>query len=165
MVQYHVDQTVIKPYYEERENALATVKAKESLLKEFLATHLSESMLRAGDFGAPATALKLISVDSVNVSYVDTPIPESDAAPDRGVKIAIALSAKCTAILQKERYSFSWLFGSQDKTEADSTPPEIFQGTATWTGGILAKAKVVNRQFHDIILESLVSDEELRTHK
>jgi len=167
LIHYHIDQTVIKPYHEERKNALAAVKEMDIDLKGFLAAHLTESMLRAGELGAPATALKLISVDSIEVSFVDTPVPDSDANPDRAVKILISISAQCTALLRKESFGFfSSLFGSPEQASSGPTlPSEVFQGNARWSGGIRATAKVVNRQFHEIVLEAIVSDEELRTQK
>ena len=167
LIHFHIDQTVIQPYHEERKNALAAVKEMENDLKGFLATHLTESMLRAGELGAPASAIQLISVDSIEVSFVDTPVPDSDANPDRAVKILISISAQCTALLRKESFGFfSSLFGSPEQASSGPTfPSEVFQGNARWSGGIRATAKVVNRQFHEIVLEAIVSDEELRTQK
>ncbi len=167
LIQFHIDQKVIQPYHEERKNALAAVKELKPELKDFLATHLTEPMLRAGEFGAPATALKLISVDSIDVSFVDTPVPDLDANPDRTVKILISISAQCTAIVRKEDFGFlSSLFGgSEQASTGPASPPEVFQGKASWSGGIRATAKVVNRQFQEIVPEAVVSDEELRTQK
>jgi hypothetical protein len=167
LIRYHIDQKIIQPWGEERNNALAAVKNLDPVLKEFLATHLPESMLRAGELGAPATVLKLISVDSVDVSYVDTPVPELDTNPDRTVQISISISAQCTAIVRKESFSFfSSLFGGSEQASIEQTAPaEVMQGKASWSGGIRATAKSVNRQFQDIVPELVVSDEELRAQK
>jgi hypothetical protein len=164
---YHFDQMVVQPWAEERKNALAAVMDFYPVLKDFLATHLTETMLKAGEFGAPATALKLISVDSIDVSFVDTPIPDLDANPDRTVRISISISAQCTAIVRKESFGFfSSLFGSSESGNIEPiSPPETVQGKARWSGGIRATAQVVNRQFHEIVPESLVSEEELRTQR
>jgi hypothetical protein len=167
LIHYHIDQKVIQPYHEELKNALAAVKKLDPELKDFLATHLTEPMLRAGELGAPATVLKLISVDSIDVSFVDTPVPDLDANPDRTVKILISISAQCTAVARKESFGFfSSLFGGSEQASIGSTsPPEVFQGKASWSGGIRATAKVVNRQFQEIVPEAVVSNEELRTQK
>jgi hypothetical protein len=166
LVKYHVDQTVIQPWAEERENALAAVKAMEPTLKEFLASHLSESMLRAGEFGAPASPVSLISVDSVEVSYVDTPVPESDAEANRDVRLSMTASAMCTALLRKDRFFYTTLLGFTGESAPESTsPPELVVGNASWNGGIRATASIRDRKFFDIVLESLVSAEELRNSK
>ena len=167
LINYHIDQKVIQPYHEERKNALAAAKELDPELKDFLATHLTEPMLRAGEFGAPATVLKLISVDSINVSFVDTPVPDLDANLDRTVKILISISTQCTAVVRKESFGFfSSLFGGPEQASIGPTsPPEVFQGKASWSGGIRATAKVVDHQFHEIVPEAVVSDEELRTQQ
>jgi hypothetical protein len=162
LFEYHFDQTVVQPWAEERKNALTAVEALAPVWKEFLATHLTESMLRAGGFGQPTTVVKLISVDSVNVTYVDTPIPDLNADPDRPVKILIKLSGECTAIVRKEHFSFfSEIIGDGQPT----SQPEIVQEKASWSGGIRATANVVSRQFQDIFPESIVLEEEIRSQK
>jgi hypothetical protein len=164
---FNFDQKVIQPWAEERKNALTAAQSLVSLWKEFLSTHLTESMLRAGGFGVTATVVKLISVDSVDVSYVDTPIPDLDKDPDRTVRISVSASAQCTAIIKKERLNFfAAILGDYSKEDAEPpSPPEIGQEKATWSGGIRATAKIVNHEFVDIVPESLVSDEELRAQK
>jgi hypothetical protein len=164
---YHFDQKVVQPWAEERKNALVAVMDLDSVLKDFLAAHLTEPMLRAGEFGAPATVLKLISVDSVEVSFVDTPIPDLDANPDRSVKISISISAQCTALVRKESFGFfSSLFGGSEQGIVEpASPLEVVQGKASWSGGIRATAEVVSHQFREIVPESVVSDEELRAQK
>jgi hypothetical protein len=169
LVRFHVDQTVIQPWHEEQKNALAAVRANEQPLKMFLATHLAETMLRAGEFGTPATAVKVLSVDSLDVTSVDTPIQGSNERPDRKVTISITASARCTAILRKTNFGFyGALLSAGFPNAVESTSPaseEVTQGPATWTGGIRATAEVANRQFQNIVPESLMSDEELRSNK
>jgi hypothetical protein len=168
LIEYHIDQTVIQPYHEELKNALTAVKALDTLWKKFLETHLTESMLRAGGFLQTATVLKLVSVDSVNVTLVDIPaLIDPDADPDRPVRISITISAECTAIVRKEHFSYftSILGGPEGGNAQPTSPPEILQEKASWSGGIRATANVVNRQFQDIVPESLISEEELRSQR
>jgi hypothetical protein len=167
LFEYHFDQNVVQPWTEERKNALTAVEALEHLWREFLASNLTEPMLRAGGFVQPMTVIKLLSVDSVKVTFVDTPIPDLDADPDRSVRILIALTAECTAIVRKEQFGFfSSMFGGIEKSDIQSTaPPEIVQEKASWSGGIRATANVVSHQFQDIVPESILSDEELRSQR
>lgn len=167
LFEFHFDQMVVQPWAEERKNALTAVEALDHLWKEFLATHLTESMLRAGGFGQSATVMKLLSVDSVKVTFVDTPIPDLDADPDRPVRILITLSAECTAIVRKEHFSyFTSIFSGPEGGDVQPTsPPEIVQGKASWSGGIRATANVVSRQFQDIVPESIMLEEELRLQR
>jgi hypothetical protein len=123
-------------------------------------------MLRASGFGTVATVMKLISVDMVKVTSVDTPIPKLYADPDRDVRISVSVSADCTAVVKKEHTNFSALFGGFDTKPAEPTaPPEIVQEKVVWSGGIRATAKIINRQFQDIVPESLVSEEDLRAQR
>jgi hypothetical protein len=46
--------------------------------------------------------------------------------------------------------------------DVPAAPPEIVQEKTVWSGGIRATAKIINRQFQDIVPESLVSEDELR---
>jgi hypothetical protein len=167
LFEYHFDQNVVQPWAEERKNALAAVEALEHLWREFLASNLTEPMLRAGGFGQPMTVIKLLSVDSVKVSFVDTPIPDLDADPDRPVRVLISLSAECTAIVRKEHFDFiSSILGGIEKNDVQPPSPlDILQAKASWSGGIRATADVVSHQFKNIVPESIVSDEELRSQK
>jgi hypothetical protein len=163
LFQYNFDQTVTQPWAEERRNAMTAAESLVPLWKDFLKTHLTENMLRAGGFGTVATVMKLISVDMVRVTFVDTPIPDLYAEPDRDVRISVSVSADCTAIVKKEHTNFLALFGSFDKdADVPAAPPEIVQEKTVWSGGIRATAKIINRQFQDIVPESLVSEDELR---
>jgi hypothetical protein len=167
LFEYHFDQSVVQPWAEERKNALTAVKALEHLWREFLASNLTEPMLRAGGFGQPMTVIKLLSVDSVRVTFVDTPIPDLNASLDRPVRILITLSAECTAIVRKERIDFiSSILGGIEKIDVQPPSPlDILQANASWSGGIRATADVVSQQFKNIVPESIVSEEELRSQK
>jgi hypothetical protein len=58
------------------------------------------------------------------------------------------------------------MFGGIEKSDIQSTaPPEIVQEKASWSGGIRATANVVSHQFQDIVPESILSDEELRSQR
>jgi hypothetical protein len=164
---FHFDQKVVQPWSEERKNALTAARALQPQLTDFLSTNLTESMVRAGGFGYSATVIKLVSIDSIEVSFVDTPIPNLYEHPDRTVKIAISLTAQCTALVKKEPVSFfTSILGDYGKEDTrPPAPPEFAQERASWPGGILASAKIVNHEFVDIVPESLVSDEELRSWK
>ena len=167
LFEYHFDQNVVQPWAEERKNALTAAEALEPLWKEFLASNLTEPMLRAGGFGQPMAVIKLLSVDSVKVAFVDTPIPDLDADIDRPVKILISLSAECSAIVRKENFSFlSSILGGVDKSDIQPpSPPEILQANASWYGGIRATADIVSHQFKNIVPESIVPGEELRSQR
>jgi PIN domain len=106
----HWDETVTKPYAVERVNAKSAAELAIPILKEFISSRLTESMLKAGAFGK---VLKLSKISEVNVMYVQTPLPDP-AQPDRQVRIAIAVSAECTAIVEKDyRYLYSSFFRSK----------------------------------------------------
>jgi hypothetical protein len=160
---YHFDQTVAQPWAEERKNAMTAAEALIPMWSDFLTEHLTETMLKVGGFGAVSTVMELVSVDTVKVASVDTPIPDLYSALDREVRISVAVSADCTAIVKKEHTNWLALLGGLDKNAtAPTAAPEIVQEKAVWSGGIRARAKIVNRQFQDIIPESLISEEELR---
>jgi len=52
---------------------------------------------------------------------------------------------------------------SQENIGAEPTAPDEIEEKTSWSGGIRATADVVNRQFQNIIPQSIVSEEELRT--
>lgn len=162
---FHFDQNVVKPWAEERKNALEAAEALEGLWKQFLSSNLTEPMLRAGEFGQPLTVIGILSVDSVKVAFVDTPIPTLDIDPNRPVKILVNASAGCTVIARKERFNFfSSILGGAEYSDSQPAPPaEILQANASWSGGIRATADVVSREFRNIVPESIVSEEELRS--
>ena len=154
----YFDQTVLKPWEEERRNALTAAKALEPELRKFLTNNLTESMLRSASF---ASVVRLQSVDMVQVNSVDTPIPDMYQPPDRKVEFTIAVSVDCSAIVRKNSALWS-LFTQNAPAQSDpSDEPEV-EEKASWSGGIRALADVVNRQFRNIVPQSLVSDEELR---
>jgi hypothetical protein len=157
----YFDQTVVKPWEQERKNALAAAKSLAPKLKEFLISNLSESMLKPGGF---ASVVKLLSVDDVRIIGVETPIPDRDTSPDRRVEFTIAVSADCTAIVRKTSLFMTLLNMSQENVGAEPSAPDEIEEKTSWSGGIRATAGVVNRQFQNIVPQSIVSEEELRTN-
>jgi hypothetical protein len=157
----YFNQTVVKPWEEERKNALDAAKANEPELKSFLSTHLTESMLRSRSF---ATVVKLMSVDAVQVNSVDTPIPEMNKNPDRRVEFTIVVSADCSTLAKKNSALWSLLVSDTQPQPDPPDEPEV-EEKASWSGGIRAVADVVNRSFQNITPQSLVSDEELRNKR
>lgn len=151
------DEAVRKPYAIERENAKAAAEAATPILKEFIAAHLSESMLTAGAF---EKVLKLSSVYKVSVMYVQTPLPDP-AHPDRQVRIAIGVLAECTAVVQKD-YS---LTHALLKLPGEPPKPVEEEEKLTWLGGIEATADVVDRHFQNLTPFSLLSADELGSGK
>jgi hypothetical protein len=157
----YFDKTVLKPWDEERQNALAAAKAICPELEDFLMSHLSKSMLKSS---WSATVEELLSVNAVRVSSVDTPIPDNRSSADRAVEFTIAVFANCTATVRKNSNLFlrALLGISEENVNTQPAPPEE-EERVFWSGGIRATADVVNRQFQNIALQSLVSEEELRT--
>jgi hypothetical protein len=155
----YFDETVLKPWEEERQNALAAAKVAVPELKNFLTAHLSESMLKPGWF---APVVKLLSVDEVRVSSVDTPIPDRNQSADRKVEFTIAVSADCTAIVRKSPIYMALYGFTQGNFKPQPDAPQEGEEKTSWSGGIRAAADVVNRQFQNVVPESLVSEEELR---
>ena len=156
----YFDETVLKPWEVERRNALEAATAVAPQLKTFLASHLSESMLKSKSF---ATVVKLLSVDAVDVNSVDTPIPDKEQSPDRSVEFTIAVSAHCTAVVRTTSFYMALLGVSEEAVQAPPPVPEETEEKASWSGGIRATADVINRQFQNIVPRSVVSEEELRT--
>jgi len=160
----YFDETVLKPWDEERRNALVAAKALAPELKNFLTSHLSESMLKTPLLSFD-TVVRLLSVDSVQINSVDTPIPDKQQNPDRKAEFTIALSAICTAVVRKNRlFTTLWGISKEEnvKTLLPAAPEEVEEKTS-WSGGIRATADVINRQFQNIVPQSVVSEEELRT--
>jgi hypothetical protein len=156
----YFDETVLKPWKEERQNALAAAKALAPELKNFLTSHLNESMLKSGWF---ETVVKLLSVDGVEVTSVDTPIPDAEQSADRKVEFTIAVSADCTAVVRKNSFFMTLFATSGEDVKTQPAAPKEVEEKTSWSGGIRATADIVNRQFRNIVPQSLVSEEELRT--
>jgi hypothetical protein len=154
----YFNETIVKPWEEERRNALTAAKEIVLELQNFLGSHLAESMLRTESFG---TVVKFLSVDAVEINSVDTPIPETEQIADREVEFTIAASARCTAIVRKSSLFTIW--GMSENSVKTPVAPEDAEEKVSWSGGIRATADIVNRQFRNIVLQSLVSEEELRT--
>lgn len=149
----YFDETVSKPYAVERENAKAAAESAVPMLKEFIASQLSESMLMGG---AIEKVLKLVSVRDVKVIYVQTPLPDP-AQADRQVRLAIGVSVECVAIVEKD-YSLIHAF-----YDWKGEPPKPIQEEKklAWLGGVEVTADVVGRQIKNLKPISLLSLEQL----
>ena len=151
------DETVTKPYAVERENAKLAAEAAIPVLKDFITAHLSESMLKAGAFDR---VLKLSAVGEVKVMYVQTPLPKPEQ-PNRRVRVAIAASAECTAVVEKD-YSYVHAFL---KMQGEPPQPVEAEEKLSWLGGVEATAEVVERKYVNLTPVSLLSLDELGSDK
>jgi len=151
------DENVTRPYATERENAKTAAEALIPTFKEFITSHISDTMLKAGTFDK---VLKVVSVDDIKVIYVQTPLPDP-ARADREVRMAIAVSVECTAIVEKD-YSFVHSFL---KWKGEPPKPVEEEEKLTWLGGVEVTADVVDRQFRNLRPTSLLSVEQLGSGK
>ncbi len=157
----YFDATVARPWREERKNALDAANASISVWRDFLSSALKEPMLRDNSsFGTRVTALRLLSVDSVTIRNVDTPIPELDENPDRNVTISVEGTAECTALLKKEHFDFLGVLSDLPGIERPPDPPEIVEGKIHWSGKIRATADIVDRQFKNFLPEAIEQEKE-----
>lgn len=161
LVRSHVESHMIAPWREEMKNALRAAEANKRVWQEFLAGALKESMLRGtSGFGTSVTVLKLISVDSITIRSVDTPIPEPGESPDRNVTVSVEATADCTALLRRERFDFLAWFSDTPRIERPPEPPEIVEGKVHWAGKIRATADVAGRQFSNFRPEEIEPEKE-----
>lgn len=151
------DETVTKPYAIERENARLAAKAAIPMLKEFIAAHLSESMLNVEAF---SKALKLLAVGEVKVMYVQTPLPKPEQ-PDRHIRLAIGVSAECTAVVEKD-YSYVHTFL---KAQGEPPKPVEAEEKISWLGGVEVTADVVGRKLENLTPISLLTVDDLGSDK
>lgn len=151
------DLHVKQPWEEERRQARQAVEAMEPEIRAFLMSNMDEVALKAG---ASLSVLKLLSVDKIEVSYVNTPLP-IPGNPDRSVRIAIALVARCHAIVTNE-YNFWSHIASGTPYPPAGEPSEA---DITWLGGIEATADIRDHKFIHIRLVSLLPTSELGDEK
>lgn len=153
----YFDETVIKPYRQEVENAKIAVDGLISELKAFLKSHLSEDMLKPmlGD-----QVLKILSVEDVKVLSVDTPLPKTSEPLNRTVTIQINVSADCRVLVSRDLSYFQSVFRAYSGRSPDESdipaPPEELELKLNWSGGVQAAAEIENTQFKNIILKALV---------
>jgi hypothetical protein len=133
------DVHVKQPWEEEMHNAEEAVKGMEPELRSFLLDKMDEAALQAG---ASSSALKLLSVEEVKVSYVNTPLP-NPAKPHRSARIAIAITAKCRVMVSKDYRIWSQILSG-------TTPSGPSEVDMTWLGGIEASAEVKEHKFVNI---------------
>jgi|SRR5579863_1920924 PIN domain-containing protein len=143
----YFDETVIKPYRQEVENAQHAAKALTPEITEFVKSRLTEDMLRPGIFDK---IVKILSVDSVSVFLVDSPIPK-EGALNRLADIAIKISAECTVLVKR----VFWLGAEEGGTSL--LPSQELEQKISWEGTVLATAEIVDTQFRNIRLKSLAS--------
>lgn len=94
----------------------------------------------------------------MNLGTVPLPDP---AHPDRQVRVAIAVSAECTVIVEKD-YSFVYAY-----LKLRGEPPKRVEEVEklTWLGGVEATAEVVDRKFTKLTPVSLLSVDERGSDK
>jgi len=141
----YFDETVIKPYRQEVENALSAAKALIPEITQFVRSHLTEDMLRPGLFD---TVLKILSVDAVSVVSVDSPIPK-EGALNRTTDIGIKVRAECRVLIKR----IVW-FGIEEGGTA-LLPSQELEQKIGWDGTVLATADIVDTQFQRIRFRSL----------
>ncbi len=151
------DETVRKPYAVERENAKTAAESAIPMLKGFIASQITESMLPAGVI---EKVLKILSVRDVKVTYVQTPLPDP-AHPDRQVQFAVGVSAEFTAIVEKD-YS---LLNAFYELKGEPMKPVQEEKKLTWLGGVEVTADVVDRQFKNLSPVSLLTVEQLGSER
>lgn len=151
------DQHVKQPWKEERHSAKEAVEAMEPQLRAFLQSNMDEAALKAG---GSQSALKLLSINKIEISYVNTPLP-IPGRPDRPARIAIGVHANCRARVTKD-YDF-WSRVVSGKLYSPAEDPS--EADITWLGGIEATAEIKDHKFGDIKFVSLLSASELGDEK
>lgn len=153
----YFDETVIKPYRQEVENAKIAAQGILPELTTFIKSNLTEDMLKPG---IGDRVLKILSVEDVRLLSVDTPLPKTSEPLNRTVTIQINVSADCKVVVSRD-YSFLTsvfrAYGGDfpDQSEPPA-PPEEVQIKMNWSGGIEATADIVDTQFKNIVLKAIV---------
>jgi hypothetical protein len=155
----YYQESIIKPYNQEKENALKAAEANLPEIAEFVQSRVTLDMLKSG-FGGKI--VKILSFEGVVPILVETPLPEPNT-PDRTVEILLRVTAVykvriAGGIRATDRLtSLKALMGGEP---LDFLPSSEEQKTyALWKGGIQATADVANREFTNIKLLSLVPEE------
>jgi hypothetical protein len=156
------DENVKAPWEEEQRNAMEAMKQKVDSLKEFVESHLTESMLMAGTF---QKIIEVRGLEKLEIQYVQTPLPKLGTAPDRTVRFAAALLTQCRVLIEESYPYLGLLLAQQTEPLLPPPPPRQRQGEAIWLGGVEAQANIANRQFQNIQFLSLVSSQELGDRK
>ena len=162
VIDKYMDEHIMKPWEEERQNALNVVTGMAPELYKFVQEKLQDLPLSEIGVVGLERLDKVLGVKSIKPLYVQTPMPDP-AKPDRSVRMAIALTVDLDALgLRTQVDPFSLLVA---RRAAGISNPQYDTGTATWFGGIEATADVRARQFTNVKLLSLVSMEEIGRQK
>jgi hypothetical protein len=151
------DQHVKRPYEEERQNAKEAVEGMKPEIIAFLQSNMDEAALKEGSSQA---ALKLLSIDNVEVSYVNTPLP-IPGKQERSARIAIALLVRCRVLVGKD---FNLWYGIISAKTYPSSE-EFSEADLTWLGGIEALVEIKDHRFVNIKLVSILPTSELGNNK
>ncbi|HET8890021.1 MAG TPA: PIN domain-containing protein [Candidatus Angelobacter sp.] len=155
----YYQESIIKPYNQEKENALKAAEANLPEIAEFVQSQVTLDMLKAGLGGK---IVKILSFEGAVPDFVETPLPEPDT-PDRTVEILLRITAIYRVIIAggiRGADRLASLKALMDGEPLDFLPMSEEQETyVLWKGGIKATADVVNREFTNVNLLSLVPEE------
>ncbi len=153
----YFEETVIKPYGQEVENAKTAAQAVIPRIAKFLEANLTKDMLKPG---IGDQVLKILSVESVTVLSVDTPLPKDGEPLNRVVTIQINVSADCKVIASRDLSYLRSVFRAYSGASPDESdiapPPKELEIELNWSGGVQATADVVDTQFKNITLKAVV---------
>ncbi len=146
----YFDETAIKPYQQEFENAQSAAKDMIPEIAEFIKARLTEDMLKPGVFD---TILKILSVEHVKVYYVETPFPEPEQI-NRTVEIVIKVSGE-SRVLVKRDLSYVNVFLKLEE-HVFHAPLQELEEKVYWFFDIQATASFENTQVKIIEFTGLV---------
>lgn len=154
---YYQD-SIIKPYNQEGENALKAAEAITAEIADFVRLGVTIDMLK----GLGGKIVKILSFEGALPTLVETPLPEPNN-PNRPVEILIRVAAVYKVIMAggirttDKMVPLKSLMGGEAIEFLPSTEEQ--ETYALWKGGIQASADVENREFKNIKLLSLVPEE------
>jgi PIN domain len=153
----YFDETVIKPYRQEIENAKTAAQGILSELTIFIKSNLTEDILKPG---IGDQVLKILSVEDVRILSVDTPLPTTDEPLNRTVTIQINVSSDCRVLVSRDYSFLKSVFRAYSGDSPDESdlppPPEELELKVNWSGGIEATADIVDTKFKNVVLKTLV---------
>ncbi len=153
----YFEETVIKPYRQEVENAKTAAQGVLSELTIFMKSNLTEDMLKPG---IGDKVLKILLVESVRILSVGTPLPKTDEPLNRTVTIQINVSADCRVLVSRDYSFFKFVFRAYSGDSPDESdlppPPEELEINVNWSGGVEATADIVDAQFKNVVLKALI---------
>lgn len=157
MVAFWWNVDVEQPWQLEQDNALIAAKQNKEILRRFV-----EANIYPGLFPEGSGIESVISVDSIDVMYVQTPVPPP-RAPDREVKMAVAISAQCRVVRSATTHSYPVLLSQTLFREAGKA--SSVETTWLWRGGIEVNSTIRNNDFISFAPAGLVSAQELGSGK